>query len=79
LEVEMAIELLNGSLKVNIFFDPKDREFEDNVCICVKELGPDEEKILYADETNIFLTAEEARKLADLLREAADKSSHASR
>ncbi len=75
----MAIELLNGSLKVNIFFDPKDREFEDNVCVCVKELGPDEEKILYADETNVFLTAEEARKLADLLREAADKSSHASR
>lgn len=75
----MAIELLNGSLKVNIFFDPKDREFEDNVCVCLKELGPDEEKILYADETNIFLTAEEARKLAVLLREAADKSSHASR
>ena len=75
----MAIELLNGSMKVNIYFDPTDREFEDNVCVCVKELGPDEEKILYADETNIFLTAEEARKLADLLREAADKSSHASR
>jgi hypothetical protein len=75
----MAIELLNGSLKVNIFYDPGDREFEDNVCVCLKEFGPDEEKILYADETNLFLTAEEARKLADLLYEAADKSAHATR
>ena len=75
----MAIELLNGSLKVNIFYDPGDREFEDNVCVCLREFGPDEEKILYADETNLFLTAEEARKLADLLYEAADKSAHATR
>ena len=75
----MAIELLNGSLKVNIFYDPGDREFEDNVCVCLREFGPDEEKILYADETNLFLTAEEARKLADLLYKAADKSAHATR
>jgi hypothetical protein len=75
----MALELLNGSLVIKVFYDPKDREYEDNICICLKEFGPDEEKILYADETNIFLTAEEARNLADLLRDAADKSSHASR
>jgi hypothetical protein len=36
-------------------------------------------KILYANETNIYLTAEQARALSDLLRDAADKSSHASR
>lgn len=75
----MALELLNGSLKVNIFYDPRDKEFEDNVCICVKEYGPEEEKILYAGETNILLTAEEARTLADMLIKAADQSSHASR
>jgi hypothetical protein len=75
----MALEILNGSLVVNIFFDPKDREFEDNVCVCLKELGPDEEKIFYADETNIFLTAEEARGLAGMLLKAADMSAHASR
>lgn len=75
----MAVELLNGSLVANIFYDPNDREFEDNVCVCLKEFGPDEEKILYADETNVFLTAEQARQLADLLLQAADKSSHASR
>jgi hypothetical protein len=75
----MALELLNGSLVVVIFYDTKDREFEDNICVCLKEFGPDEEKILYANETNIYLTAEEARAFSDLLLEAADKSSHASR
>lgn len=75
----MALEILNGSLVVNIFYDPKDREYEDNVCMCLKECGPDEEKILYAEETNVYLTAEQARELADLLRAAADQSAHASR
>jgi hypothetical protein len=75
----MAIELLNGSLVVDVFYDPGDREFEDNICVCLKEFGPDEEKVLYAEETNFLLTAEQARQLADLLRQAADKSSHASR
>jgi hypothetical protein len=75
----MALELLNGSLVVNVYYDPKDREYEDNICVCLKECGPDEEKILYADETNVFLTADQARDLANLLRDAADKSSHASR
>ena len=75
----MALELLNGSLVVDIFFDPGDRDYDDNICICLKEFGPDEEKIFYANETNIFLTAEQARELANLLREAADQSSHGSR
>ncbi len=75
----MALELLNGSLVVDIFFEPRDKEYEDNICVCLKECGPDEEKILYANETNIYLTAEQARGLAGLLREAADRSSHATR
>ena len=75
----MGLELLNGSLVVKIFYDPKDREFEDNVCVCLKEYGPEEEKILYAGETNLYLSAEEARALAELLLKAADQSSHASR
>ena len=75
----MSLELLNGSLVVNVFFDPKDRDFEDNVCICLKEFGPDEEKILYADETNILITSEQARELGNMLIKAADQSNHASR
>jgi hypothetical protein len=75
----MAIELLNGSLKIEVFFDQTDKEYEDNICICVQETGPEDEKILYAGETDIFINAEEARKLAAMLSQAADESSHASR
>ena len=75
----MAIKLLNGSLKIEIFFDKKDREYEDNICVCVREYGPEDEKILYAIETNIFINDEQARDLAEMLTTAADHSSHASR
>lgn len=75
----MTIELVNGSLIVEIFFDPKDREYEDNICLSFSESGPDEEKIFYANETNIFITPEEARQLAALLIAVADASSHATR
>jgi len=75
----MAIELLNGSLKIDIFFDKNDKEYDDNICMCLKEYGPEDEKILYADETDLFITIEEARKLAELLIAAADLSSQGSR
>jgi hypothetical protein len=75
----MAIKILNGSLKIEIFFDKKDREYEDNICVCVREYGPEDEKIFYACETNIFINDEQARELAEMLTTAADHSSHASR
>lgn len=75
----MAIKILNGSMNIEIFFDKQDREYEDNICVCIKETGPDDEKIMYARETNIFLTPEQARELARLLAQAAEQSSHASR
>jgi len=75
----MAIELLNGTLKIEVFFDQADKEYEDNICMCLQESGPEDEKILYAGETNIFINADEARKLADMLNEAANRSSHSSR
>ena len=74
----MAIELLNGSLKLEIFYDKRHREYEDNVCLCLKETGPDEEKVL-ANETNLYIKPEDARRLAQLLLDAADQSSHATR
>ncbi len=75
----MAIKLLNGSLKIGVYFDKKDKEYEDNICVCIQEFGPEDEKILYASETNIFINAEQARELAEMLTTAADHSSHASR
>jgi hypothetical protein len=75
----MTINLLDGSLQVNIFYDPKDCRYEDNICVCLKENCPEDEKILYAGETNVYLTAEQARQLADDLLKTAEQSSHATR
>ena len=75
----MAIKILNGSMIIEIFFDKQDHEYEDNICVCIKESGPDDEKIMYAHETNVFLTPEQARELAQMLNNAADQSSHATR
>lgn len=75
----MAIELLNGSLKIDVYFDKNDKEYDDNICVCLKEYGPEDEKILYAGETDIFITPDEARKLAEMLITAAESSSQSSR
>jgi len=75
----MALELMNGSMTVEIFYDKRDKDYEDNICICLKESGPEDERVLYAEETNLYITPENARELADLLMKAADRSSHATR
>ncbi len=75
----MSITLLDGTLRVGIFFDKGDHEFDDNICICFKEDCPEDEKIFYAGETNIYITSAQARELAALLIEAADQSNHGSR
>jgi len=75
----MAIDLLNGSLNIDIYFDKEDKEYDDNICVSLKEYGPEDEKIFYAGETDIFITPDEARKLAEMLIAAAESSSQGSR
>jgi hypothetical protein len=70
----MSIYLLDDSLKIDIFFEPGDTEFADNICIEVDEDCPEGEKIFRADETNIYLTASQARQLAQALLAAAEES-----
>lgn len=70
----MTILLLDETLQVNIYFDQRDREFEDKICISVLEECAYEEKLFRAGETNFYLTAEQARQLARALQEAADSS-----
>lgn len=55
-----AITLLDGSLKLSIFYDTEDNEFEDAICLCFREDCPEAEKVLSADEVNIYLTPEQA-------------------
>ncbi len=70
----MDILLLDGSLRVKIYYDEDDSTFEDNICVCLEEDCPEEERILRADEVRISLTPLEARRLARALDAAADTS-----
>jgi hypothetical protein len=70
----MAIYLLDNSLKVEIYYDEMDESYGDNICISMTEECPDEEKLFRADQTNIYLTPEEACQLAKMLQTAAAHS-----
>jgi hypothetical protein len=70
----MTITLLDGSLKVDVFFDCKDSQFEDHICLKIVEDCPENEKIFYAGETNIYLTAKQAQQISDALLKAVHQS-----
>jgi hypothetical protein len=63
----MEILLLDESLSVEIFYECEDCEFEDNIRIRIREDGPHDERLLRADETNIFLTRPQAELIAAAL------------
>jgi SAM-dependent methyltransferase len=71
---KMILLLLDNSLRVQVFYEEPDAEFEDNVCISFLEDCPEDEKIFRADETNIFLTPRQAAQLAETLNNAAAES-----
>ena len=70
----MSVYLLEDSLKIDVYYDPQDCKFDDNVCVAMFESCPDEERILQAAEVNIYLTEDQARQLAAELLKAADAS-----
>ncbi|HSM23429.1 MAG TPA: hypothetical protein VK856_01030 [Anaerolineaceae bacterium] len=75
----MILELLGGELLLKICYDNSDKDFDDNICLSYIEPCLDDTKLFRAKETNIFITPQEARSLADLLlkaAEASDRSSH---
>jgi hypothetical protein len=67
----MFVLLLDNSLKVEVYCDDMDSEFEDNICVSFVEECPDDEKVFRADETNIYLTSKQAEQLGNLLVRAA--------
>ena len=70
----MTISLLDGSLMVNIYFELKDCDYSDNVCISIVEKCPDDEKVFRGDESYLYLTPKQARKLATAFLRAAEDS-----
>lgn len=70
----MAIYLLDNTLKIEIAYEESDHEYDDNIRVQIIEECPDEEKIFRHDETNLYLTPEQANALARLLDHAAQAS-----
>ncbi len=70
----MSLNILDDTLNVDVFYEKIDSEYHDNICIRFWESCPDEERIFIHDETNIFITPDQARSIAFLLLEAAHKS-----
>ncbi len=66
----MSIALLDDSLIVDVFFEESDRDFEDDICIRFKEDCPDEEKLFRVDETNVYITPDQAGLLILALQRA---------
>jgi len=70
----MTINLVEGTLEVDIFYECEDQDLDDNVCIRIVESCPPDEKLLRAGKTYIYLTAAHARELGEMLLNAAAQS-----
>jgi hypothetical protein len=70
----MSIILLDGSLRVDISYEELDSDFADNIQVSIHEDCPDDERLFRAEETNIFLTPDQACELARRLSLAAQCS-----
>ncbi len=68
----MSIFLLDGGLKISIFYDESDREFDDDICIQMVEDCPEDEKVLKFDETNLYIPPDQACLLILALQRAMD-------
>lgn len=54
-----TLSLLDGSLKLTVFYEQSERDYEDDICICFVEDCDEKEKLFRADEVNIYLTPRE--------------------
>lgn len=70
----MNIDLLDGTLQIEIFYEREDHDLEDNICLSVIEQCPPAEKIFRAGQTHIYLTPAQAAMLGRALLDAAQQS-----
>lgn len=72
--LQKPIYLLDDSVSVEIYFERNDCDLADNICVKIIESCPEDEKILKHDESHIYLTPEQARRLVMALQDALEKS-----
>lgn len=68
----MTVSLLDGGLKLTIFYDDVDRDFDDDICIRIVEDCPDDERVLKFEETNLYITPDQACLLVLALQRAVE-------
>lgn len=68
------IMVLDDSLRVRIYYECDDCDYPDNICVSILEDCPDDEKVFINDETNLYLTPQQAQSLATALINAANQS-----
>lgn len=71
-----TITLLDGSLKLSIYYDVSDKDFDDDICLCFEEDCPDDEKLFKADEVSIYITPEQAALIVLELNRAMEAYRH---
>lgn len=66
----MAVKILDDTIVFEAFVDHEDAGFEDDVCLRFTETCPEEEKVFYGGENNLYVTREQARKIANEILKA---------
>ena len=69
----MAVKILDDSITFEAFVDHEDAGFEDDICLRFTETRPDEEKVFYAGENNLYGTRDPARQIAVEILKALDE------
>ena len=54
------ISLLDGSLRLSIYVEASDKDFDDDICLCFEEDCSEDEKLFLADEVRMYVTPEQA-------------------
>ena len=67
----MELLLLDNSLRLRVFFEELDCDFNDNICLSIEEDCPQNEKIYIHDQNHIYVTPEQAEALSSALTKAA--------
>lgn len=69
-----TLSLLDGSLRLTVYYDQSDVSFEDDICFCFVEDSVEDERLFRADEVSIYLTPEQAALLILEINRALESS-----
>lgn len=70
----MTVKIVDNSITFDVFIDQEDSEFADDVCLRFTEDCPEDEKVFYGGETNLYVTRAQAKQIAaEILKALAEQ------